>query len=132
VSGTELSCDFYVDGTGRTLGLVARERRQVRAGESVDTRVVPAPNGFASLVEALSTTLGYRGPGCAQGIAGPDGSLALLEVNARFGGASAVSAPAGLNLAELVLREAVGAPLPELPVPAPLRLVRLPEDRLSW
>ncbi|MGH2866937.1 MAG: NAD-dependent epimerase/dehydratase family protein [Solirubrobacteraceae bacterium] len=128
VPGMELSADFYIGVDGHAHGPVVRERRRVVGGESVDTVVVTADDIFAALVDHLAADLGFRGPGCAQGIRRDDGRILLLEVNPRFGGASAAAIASGLDLAGLVLCEAIGEVTHPPERLRKIRLVRISRD----
>jgi carbamoyl-phosphate synthase large subunit len=128
VAGVELSADFYIDRAGRRHGPAVRRRHRVVGGESVDTKSAPQEPILVELVDLLADDLGLRGPGCAQAIVRADDSLALLEVNARFGGASSAAPAAGLNLPELLIRDVLGEPFPPDPPSRSVRLVRIPTD----
>jgi carbamoyl-phosphate synthase large subunit len=128
ISGSELSADFFIASDGCIHGPIVRERTRVVGGESVDTRVLDVPAVLMQLVERLSENIGFRGPGCAQVIREPGGGIHCMEVNARFGGASAAATVAGVNLAELALRGVLGEPQRSSTPGRRVRLVRLSRD----
>lgn len=85
---------FGVDG-----GLaqwIARERIQVKAGESVVSRTVSIP-ALDTLMSELAETLPCVGPVTVQAFYSADNGASLIEVNPRFGGACALGIEAGLD-----------------------------------
>lgn len=110
VTGTEYSLDAYVDGRGRTLGIVSRVRVIVAGGEVMVTHTKHHPAAI-EIVERLLTWGRWHGPLTVQVI--DDGQNAwLIECNPRFGSGTTCSIEAGLNSPEWILRERLGLALP--------------------
>jgi carbamoyl-phosphate synthase large subunit len=110
VAGTEISVDAWCDRHGGVKGLVLRTRDCVVDGESKVTTTFRRPElerRLAGLIERLT----LRGPVVMQAILGDDGSLHVVEVNARFGGASTASLRVGLDAWYWTLLEADGGDL---------------------
>src|SRR5262249_716333 len=95
--GIEHSIDVLVDRRGRAVCAVPRRRIEVRGGEvSKGVTVRSAP------MEALAFHVCERLPGAygaitVQMFEASDGSLAIVEINARFGGGFPLAAQAGAN-----------------------------------
>lgn len=131
IEGPEISIDAWMTARGAVHGLVLRRRDRVVNGESqISTTFRDAA------LEAQAATvlqgLGLSGPAVMQAILTPEG-LAVIEVNARFGGASTTSIAAGLDMLYWSLFERVR---PDAPTPAfhrragEVRLVRVPQDMI--
>lgn len=96
VEGSEISIDAWMTQTGRVHGLVLRRRDRVLNGESQVTttfRDAEIESHAQSFLEALDLS----GPVVMQVLV-TDRTLSIIEVNARFGGASTASIPVGLDL----------------------------------
>lgn len=95
VEGDEISVDAYIDRNSKVHGLVLRRRDKVKNGESVITTTFRDAD-----VEAQATTileaLELQGPVVMQAMM-LNGGLQVIEVNARFGGASTTSISVGLD-----------------------------------
>lgn len=114
VSGKEISADAWLDRDGRAKGMVLRTRDVIVDGESKVTttfRDAALEEGIARMVEAL----GLRGPVVLQGLLDERGELHIIEVNARFGGASTASIAVGLDMWYWLLLEVDGADLSRHP-----------------
>jgi len=132
VEGREFSLDAYVDGTGRTLGIVSRERIVVSGGEAMVTRTEHQHEAIA-MVERLLRWKRWFGPLTVQVI--DDGQQVwLLECNPRFGSGVTCSIEAGLRAPEWILSERLGLPLPKEPITwhDGLCLTRSREDHFLW
>jgi carbamoyl-phosphate synthase large subunit len=132
IAGTEYSLDAYVDGSGRTLGIVSRVRVIVAEGEVMVTRTQHHTEAIA-MAERLLAWGRWHGPLTVQVI--DDGQAAwLLECNPRFGSGVTCSIEAGLNVPEWILRERLGLPLPETPVEwrDGLCMTRSRKDHFLW
>ncbi len=130
IEGTESSVDGWADRSGQIKGLVLRRRDQVVDGESRITTTYRNEALEAQLKEALGQ-LGLRGPFVAQIIVDSDGNGHLIEVNARFGGASTASVAAGLDVWLWSLLEADGADIARVPfqrMPGEVSQIRVPTD----
>lgn len=129
VAGPELSLDAYRSSDGRLLGVIARTRDVVIAGESAVTMTIDA-TPYLGLVGDVLTTLGLTGHALIQVILSAEGPV-IVECNARLGGASTLSLAAGLSTIAWFAMEAGGADpslLPFIPHDGPLQLVRVPQD----
>lgn len=129
VSGAEISIDAWLTAAGTVHGLVLRRRDRVVSGESQITTTFRDQNLEAQAAGALER-LGLSGPVVMQAIVTQAG-LAIIEVNARFGGASTASIAVGLDLLYWSLFERVWphAPLPVFDrLRGEIRQVRVPED----
>jgi carbamoyl-phosphate synthase large subunit len=127
--GPEVSVDAYLTAAGAVHGLVLRRRDRVVAGESQITTTFRDARLEAQAVAVLEA-LGLAGPVVMQAIVTETG-LAVIEVNARFGGASTASLAVGLDALFWALLERLrpGAPLPPFERrPGEIRLVRAPQD----
>ncbi|HYC13979.1 MAG TPA: ATP-grasp domain-containing protein [Stellaceae bacterium] len=118
VRGDEFTVDALLDLEGRPLQAVARRRLLVRGGEAQKSRVEDAPE-LATLALALSARLGLVGHVVVQAFRRADGTLSLIEVNPRFGGASNLSIVAGLDSPRRLLDLAAGRR--EAAAPRPIR-----------
>lgn len=114
LSGPEFTVDGYVDGTGRTLGLVSRVRAAVVGGE-VSITCTRRNEAVLALAERLLRWNRWRGPVSVQAMV-EGGEAWLLECNPRLGGGATCSIEAGLAIPEWILRERLGLPLPAAPV----------------
>lgn len=100
IEGEEYSVDLFAWG-GKVINFVPRRRTKVLNGESCVSQTVEH-TPFMEEVIRLSTTLGLVGHAVLQFMLTKDG-LVWLEVNPRFGGASAVAIKAGLKSPEWLL-----------------------------
>ncbi|MEX6504815.1 NAD-dependent epimerase/dehydratase family protein [Jiella sp. M17.18] len=129
VEGREISIDAFLTTSGAVHGLVLRRRDRVVAGESQITTTFRDDRLEAQAAEILGA-LGLFGPVVMQAMVTGTG-LAVIEVNARFGGASTASLSAGLDSLLWSLLQAV-EPDRKLPpfarVPGEIRQIRVPQD----
>ena len=130
IDGVEHSVDLYVTLQGDIVEVVPRVRLQVRAGESVITETVEAPELVQRSID-LASLLELRGHNVLQAFVNPAGEPVFIECNPRVGGASALSMEAGLDSLRWGLMEArgltVGLSLGRYR--RGLRMVRYPCDR---
>lgn len=92
----EYSIDALFDEEGRALQWIARERLRVRTGESTVSRTVALAD-LDRLMAALAQSLHLFGAVTVQAFWSPADGAKLIEVNPRFGGASALGIEAGLD-----------------------------------
>lgn len=92
----EYSCDLLMDFTGKPVQAVVRERQKITGGESWQTQVVDIPT-LTEMAINIGKKLGLKGHNLIQFFYCPDTGPYVIEVNARFGGASYLSIKAGLN-----------------------------------
>ena len=110
VAGDEYTLDVLVSPEGRAVCVVPRRRLEIRAGEIA--------KGYTVHDEALEwwgRRIAERlpeafGPLTLQCFRRPDGSLAFIEVNARFGGGFPLAWRAGADFARWLLEWALGLP----------------------
>jgi carbamoyl-phosphate synthase large subunit len=95
----EFSIDSLFGPDGKVVQWIARQRIRVRAGESVVSRTVKLP-AFEPVINALANAMRLFGPITLQAFFSPENGLNLIEVNPRFGGASALGSEAGLDVHE--------------------------------
>jgi len=108
ISGTEHTCDVYVDFSMKVRCVVPRKRIEVRAGEVSKGQVVKhhrIMNETARLVETLGA-----GPGVItlQLFLTDDDTIKFIEINPRFGGGVPLSIKAGANFPKWILQESLG------------------------
>ncbi len=129
VTGSEISIDAWLTAAGAVHGLVLRRRDRVVNGESQLTTTFGDARLEAQAADILER-LGLSGPVVMQAMVGEQG-LAVIEVNARFGGASTASLSVGLDMLYWSLFERAwpGAPLPVFDrCQGEIRQVRVSED----
>jgi carbamoyl-phosphate synthase large subunit len=127
--GPEHSLDVLARRDGRVLAVVPRERLKVDSGIAVTARVT-RDQTLESFGRAVAEHIGLTGVGNVQVKQTAAGQPALLEVNPRFPGSMPLTIAAGVNMPALVVREALGEPIPDDQIDfRPLAMVRLLEDR---
>lgn len=126
----EFSIDALFGPDGEVVQWIARQRNRVRAGESVVSRTVELP-AFAPVINSLADSMQLFGPVTLQAFCSPANGLHLIEVNPRFGGASALGNEAGLDVPERLVAFVQGD-LETFYRPRPLRydltLLRFSQD----
>lgn len=130
VQGEEISVDAWIDRKHRVKGLVMRTRDQVRNGESVVTTTFRDDLLETACREVLES-MPLRGPVVLQLIRDTQGRPHVIELNARFGGASTTAIAAGLDIWFWCLLEANGGDAEAQPfhrIPGEVRQVRVPAD----
>lgn len=132
IEGREISIDAWCTQAGVVHGVVLRTRDLVVGGESKVTTTFRD----AALESRLCTWLsgrGFRGPLVAQAIVDATGRVHVIEINARFGGASTAGVAVGLDVWHWSLCEALGEPVPGFQrASGDVRQVRVSVDRLEW
>lgn len=106
--GDEYTVDCFTDRHGKLLYTAARIRNRVRAGISVNTSFVTEQGDFRLIAEKINKAIGFRGAWFFQVKRNKEGELSLLEIAARFGGSSLLSAAIGVNFPLLTLFDAFG------------------------
>ena len=130
IEGREISVDAWLDRHHKVKGLVLRERNEVQNGESVVTTTFKNPSLESECVRVLEF-LPLRGPVVLQLIIDKDGCPHIIELNARFGGASTASIAAGLDIWFWTLLELEGQDLESTLFKrstVEIRQVRVPQD----
>ncbi len=92
----EYTIDAIFSPCGRPVQWVTRQRILTRAGESVITRTVSLP-AIDALMPAIGSTFRLFGPVTLQAFCDGKSGPHLIEINPRFGGASALGIEAGLD-----------------------------------
>lgn len=108
ISGTEYTCDVYVDFEMQVRCVVPRRRLEVRSGEVSKSQTRRHPlimSEAARLVECLGA-----GPGVItlQLFETARGRIKFIEINPRFGGGVPLSIQAGANFPRWILQELAG------------------------
>ncbi|HUT29930.1 MAG TPA: ATP-grasp domain-containing protein [Sedimentisphaerales bacterium] len=105
VTGTEFTCDVYVDFNMNVRSVAPRKRIEVRAGEVSKAQVVKHPL-IMKEAKRLVETLG-AGPGVItlQLFLTRHDEVKFIEINPRFGGGVPLSIKAGANFPKWILQE---------------------------
>jgi carbamoyl-phosphate synthase large subunit len=130
LAGEEISADAWLDRAARLKGLVLRRRDLVIDGESQVTTTFRDAR-IESEIAGLLGALDLRGPVVVQALLHADGSINVIECNARLGGASTAGIAAGLQSLYWSLLEAHGGNVDHEVferAPGEIRLVRVPSD----
>lgn len=130
IEGREISVDAWLDCKHQVKGLVLRERNEVSNGESVITTTFRNP-ALESVCKELLESLPLRGPVVLQLIIDKTGLPHIIELNARFGGASTASIAAGLDIWYWTLLEMDGQNLDLIPFQRSekeIRQIRMQQD----
>ena len=108
ITGTEHTCDLYVDFNMKVRCVVPRKRIEVRAGEVSKGQIVKNPQ-ICSKAAKLVETLG-AGPGVItlQLFLTGDDKVKFIEINPRFGGGVPLSIKAGANFPKWILQGLLG------------------------
>jgi carbamoyl-phosphate synthase large subunit len=108
--GVEHTIDVLADRTGRCVCAVPRRRIEVRAGEvskGVTVRSAVLEDLAARVCEALPGTYGALN---VQVFVDDPDDLAVIEINARYGGGFPLSLEAGADFPRWMLEELLGLP----------------------
>jgi RimJ/RimL family protein N-acetyltransferase/predicted ATP-grasp superfamily ATP-dependent carboligase len=133
VEGREISVDAWLDQHSKVKGLVLRDRDLIVNGESVVSTTFRNRN-IEELCKALLELLPLHGPVVLQLILDKNGNPHVIELNARFGGASSLSISAGLDiwLWSILENEGKGIDVFEFEPPSkPLRQIRIQRDLVT-
>jgi carbamoyl-phosphate synthase large subunit len=107
--GAEHTVDVLVDRAGRCVSVVPRRRLEVRAGEVSKAVTVRSP-ALEDLAERVCDALpGAYGPLTVQMFV-EGGDMAVIEVNARFGGGFPLAREAGADHPRWLVEEVAGLP----------------------
>ena len=130
VEGTEISADAWLNKHHKVKGIVLRERNEVVNGESVVTTTFKNPSLESECIKILEM-LPLQGSVVLQLIIDKNNNIHIIELNARFGGASTASIAAGLDVWYWTLMELNGEDLDSIPFQRSdleVRQVRVPQD----
>ncbi|QHE88720.1 ATP-grasp domain-containing protein [Hydrogenophaga sp. BPS33] len=131
VQGREVSVDAWLDQAHRVRGLVLRRRDQVLNGESVITTTF-RDTSLEAACKAFLESHALRGPVVLQLIVDNRNVPHVIELNARFGGASTAAIAAGLDVWFWTLNERFGIGESDVSfqrIPGEVRQVRVPVDQ---
>jgi carbamoyl-phosphate synthase large subunit len=108
ITGQEVTCDVYVDFTGKVRTVVPRKRIEVRAGEVSKSQTFRHEQVIREcwrLVELLKA-----GPGVItiQCFLTQEHRVKIIEINPRFGGGVPLSIQAGANFPKWIVSELAG------------------------
>ena len=96
IEGEEISIDSWCDNAGVLKGCILRYRNLVINGESQITTTFRNQE-IEDKIEGIINKLEIKGHAVLQAIVDAGGNIHLIEINARFGGASTASIAAGLD-----------------------------------
>lgn len=130
IAGEESSADAWIDREGKVKGLVLRRRDQVVDGESRVTTTYRDAE-LEACCQRVIEAYGLTGPVVLQLLRDENGKAHIIEINARFGGASTTSIAVGLDLWFWTLTEASGGDVASLPfarLRGEVKQIRVPHD----
>ncbi len=108
LEGTEYTIDVLVDMHGKVRSVVPRRRIEVRSGE-VSKGVTEKNGGVIEEARRITEALpGAFGPITLQCFQTPDGRIAFIEINPRFGGGYPLSAAAGADFPRWIIEWILG------------------------
>jgi carbamoyl-phosphate synthase large subunit len=126
--GYEVTTDLYVDRHGDLVAAVPRRRLEVRGGEVSKAAIVREPALEALAGHVVRSLDGASGVLNFQSFVDPaSGRVAIIELNARFGGGFPLSHRAGAAFPRWLLEERCGLP-PSPRAPLQYGLVMLRYD----
>jgi carbamoyl-phosphate synthase large subunit len=127
--GTQYSLDVLADAQRRVLAVVPRLRLKVDSGIAVTGRTLHDLR-LELIGRQVAELIGLIGVANVQVKADRRGTPALLEVNPRFPGSMSLTVASGVDMPLLCVTEALGAILPDGPLPfADLAMVRQLDER---
>lgn len=110
IAGVELGLDVLNDFSGTYVGVLARRKLRMRAGETDAVETIP-PAPYEPLAAAISRALGHAGPVDIDVIAA-ETSHFVIDINPRFGGGYPFSHAAGADVPAACLAWAQDLPAP--------------------
>lgn len=99
----EYSIDVLMTLDSEPTCAVARERLVVAEGEAIASLIIDNPK-LCAVAKDLCAKLGLKGHNLVQAFCSDDNDIHIIEVNARYGGASMMSVAAGMNSPEWLLQ----------------------------
>jgi carbamoyl-phosphate synthase large subunit len=106
--GREFTINIYVNSAGQCVCAVPHWRMETRAGEVSKGITVKDPRLMALAAEVAEALPGARGPLNMQCFLDADGVIAIIEINARFGGGYPLAHHAGARFTDWLLDEQEG------------------------
>lgn len=127
--GPEFSLDVLARADGHVAGVVPRERLKVDSGIAVTGRTLH-DEALETFARRVAQAIGLTTVANVQVKQDTAGVPALLEVNPRFPGTMPLTIAAGIDMPRLAIGEALGAPIPDGPLPfQDIAMVRYFEER---
>lgn len=125
VPGEEINLAGLGDGNGKLIAAVMMKKRALTdKGKAWAGVTIKDPALHAAAARLVAATR-WRGPLEVEVMRGQDGKMYLIEINPRFPAWIYLSAGAGMNLPEALVRLALGEPQTDLPpVPAGVMFIR--------
>ena len=114
--GDEYSVDVLAAGDGRIIAAVPRARLKVDSGIAV-TSLTLHDTQLEELARRVAELIGLRYTANIQFRKNANGTPTLLEVNARFPGTMPLTVQSGVNMPLFSLRDVLGHPPPDGPLP---------------
>lgn len=114
--GEEYSVDTYVSQAGHVLAAVPRIRMKTDSGIAITARTVHHQDVIDQAI-LLARHIGLRFVANIQFRRAVDGTPKLLEINPRFPGTLPITAAAGIDIPQLMVRDILGEPLPTALLP---------------
>lgn len=108
IEGQEYTLDVFTDFQGRPRCVVPRLRLEVRGGEVSKSMTVKDEELMALGRRTVEALPGCRGPITIQCFRTPQGRLAVIEINPRFGGGAPLSIEAGADFPAWTIQCALG------------------------
>lgn len=108
VEGTEYTLDVYTGFDGRPRCVVPRQRIEVRGGEVTKARTVRHEGIIQTGFRVAEALADCRGLVTIQLILTPEGRIAVLEINPRFGGGVPLAIQAGADFPRWLMAEWLG------------------------
>ena len=102
IEAPEFSVDTLMDFEGLPIQAVARERLAIKGGEAVKSKTAARPD-LETLALTICKEIGLVAHNVVQLFDHPERGPLLIEINARFGGASSLSIESGLASPERLL-----------------------------
>ena len=113
-TGVEFSIDVFCDLDARCLNAIPRTMIESKGGESIKGMSIKDWE-LIEFGRSVAEVLGIRGPANIQCFREPDGTLAVTDINPRFGGGFPLPLAAGGRYPELAIAVASGEqPSPRL------------------
>jgi carbamoyl-phosphate synthase large subunit len=106
IDGAEFTTSVVATQSGRLLGIVPKEALE-KDGSTV-TGVTRRSPAVRAECKALAETLDPRGPINVQQMVAEDGTPYTIEINPRFSSTSCLTAAAGVDEFDLLVRDALG------------------------
>lgn len=134
VEGKEFSVDAWLDKNYVLKAFIMRYRNLIKHGESRVSTTFRNEQVEKEIIQIISH-FKLNGPIVIQAIIDKNGRLNIIEINPRFGGASALSIEAGLDSIFWSLCESCGYDIDELPFKRSekeVRQIRAPKDNYLY